>query len=155
MTAALYSLYLLSLVLALEFLQTVLTTCRNIWRNWHVYVGGKLLCDFLPTCLLSEAVMAWASVLQRYNFQSEAKFCPLAFYCHTLSCRVPRPSRSVSASTASCAACQEQKVFIQHYAESISQSFAVEAAKWSWNLGALWTHHCIRPPKTEPLQACL
>lgn len=69
-----------------------------------------------------------ASIFQRDNFQSEAKLCS-AFYCHTLSCHVPKPRRSVTARTASSAVCQEQKVFIQRYAESISQSFAVEAAK--------------------------
>lgn len=150
MTATLYSLYLLSLVLVLEFLGTVLTTCRNIWRNWNVYVGGKLLCDFFPTNLLSEAVMAWTSILQRDNFQSEAKFCS-AFYCHTLSHHVPKPSRSVSASTASSAVFQEQKVFIML---KVSPKALLLKQQNDLEIWVYCGHHCIRPPKTEPLHAC-
>lgn len=54
MVATLYSLYLLSLVLALELLHPVLTSCHNIWKNWSIYVEGKLL-------FLSETAMAQAS----------------------------------------------------------------------------------------------
>lgn len=98
MVATLYSLYLLSLVLALELLHPVLTSCHNIWKNWSIYVEGNLL-------FLSETAMAQASICE-WEVSKLKSNC--ALMCFTVTpCLIapPRPAEVYLLAPASWATC--------------------------------------------------